>query len=615
MRDYILRDDIYVSPFNNQPFNYSDGDEPENYILDLLTHATDVTIGSEELAVGMKDWPSLYHLSPKRADLLRPLEPILHGKSILEIGSGCGAITRYLGELGCQVTALEGSLRRATITRRRCRDLDKVSVVNDNFQDFEWTEKFDVVTLIGVLEYSNLFIQADQPAEAMLEKIRGFLKPGGKLVIAIENKLGLKYLAGAPEDHVDQPFFGIENKYNSSTATTFGRTELIELLKRAGLPTQDFFYPFPDYKLPRVILTEKGMRNETFFVEELLREKLEYFQSRPYATHFSTSLAVEVFFKNKVLSDFSNSFLIVASTEEDKKPILRNILAYAYSTGRKKPFCKENIFEIDPQGKITVIRKKIYDVSHDPNHLLYQRFENETYYNGQIFNRKAITITSAKGWSVDQLAEWASAFYTILCKYAIIRDGKAFLEGQYVDLIPFNILLQDGSNVRIFDQEWVIREDLPLYYVFFRGIRYSIGDIMFVQTPAEGTPHNVLALTLAVVNKVIAFDEEMLADCLAREKRYFTPVVFGGVHTFDHGSIHIRDEYDPDKQAQKEQLLHLNQDLNELKKELDEIRLQAENEKERALRLQEDKDWYVRTYEKRSFWGLVKDRIRATLKS
>ena len=45
----------------------------------------------------------------------------------------------------------------------------------------------------------------------MLRRIAGHLAPGGKLVIAIENRLGLKYWAGCTEDHVGKYFESLEN--------------------------------------------------------------------------------------------------------------------------------------------------------------------------------------------------------------------------------------------------------------------------------------------------------------------------------------------------------------------------------------------------------------------
>ena len=139
---------------------YSDGDEFEERLANIIGQATDLSVFSIELRQKCTDWASLYHLSSSRANILRPMESILQGADVLEVGAGCGAITRYLGESGANVIALEGSLRRAAIARSRTRDLDNVDVVADRFSEFSCKQKFDVVTLIGVLEYANLFTRA-----------------------------------------------------------------------------------------------------------------------------------------------------------------------------------------------------------------------------------------------------------------------------------------------------------------------------------------------------------------------------------------------------------------------------------------------------------------------
>ena len=67
-------------------------------------------------------------------------------------------------------------------------------------------ERFDYVTLIGVLEYAKSYIGKDNPYPEYLEKINRLLKTGGKILIAIENRLGLKYFAGCRGDHVGREF-------------------------------------------------------------------------------------------------------------------------------------------------------------------------------------------------------------------------------------------------------------------------------------------------------------------------------------------------------------------------------------------------------------------------
>src|SRR5262245_45720380 len=105
---------------------YSDGDDVENQIYEALRKCKDVSVLSEELESHIFNWPSLYFFSKKRANLLRPFASLLKGKTILEIGCGAGSISRFLGECGAVVHAIEPSFRRAAIAAERCRDLPNV---------------------------------------------------------------------------------------------------------------------------------------------------------------------------------------------------------------------------------------------------------------------------------------------------------------------------------------------------------------------------------------------------------------------------------------------------------------------------------------------------------
>ena len=58
-------------------------------------------------------------------------------RALLELGAGCGAVTRWLGEHFENVDTVEGSLARAQVARERCRDLDGVRVAAANFFDLE----------------------------------------------------------------------------------------------------------------------------------------------------------------------------------------------------------------------------------------------------------------------------------------------------------------------------------------------------------------------------------------------------------------------------------------------------------------------------------------------
>ena len=98
----------------------------------------------------------------------------------------------------------------------------------------------------------------------MLEKTMALLNEQGCLVIAIENQLGLKYFAGAPEDHLGMPSLGIEDQYTAKGVRTYGKQALARLLQQAGFHSVEFLHPFPDYKMPTCVLAEQAFDNPSF---------------------------------------------------------------------------------------------------------------------------------------------------------------------------------------------------------------------------------------------------------------------------------------------------------------------------------------------------------------
>lgn len=82
---------------NHREFGYSDGLESERYLQRVFDAAQDLGTRSAELEQHIKDWPSEYHLTTKRAQLLAGFS-FDRSLRVLEVGCGCGAITRHLGE-------------------------------------------------------------------------------------------------------------------------------------------------------------------------------------------------------------------------------------------------------------------------------------------------------------------------------------------------------------------------------------------------------------------------------------------------------------------------------------------------------------------------------------
>ena len=234
---------------------YADGSEQR--VLDILRSCTDLSSTSVEMLNKATDWAERYHTHPARGNVIRALD-IPADAVILEIGSGCGGVTRYLGEVGATVDALEPMIARAQVARERTRDLPGVAVLLGEVSDLPEEPTYDIVVVVGVLEYVGHGTRDSAPYLAFLSDIRARLKPGGSLVLAIENKLGVKYFVGAPEDHTTQIFDSIEGYPRGEGARTFSRVELLELLDEAGLAGRALA-AFPDYKLTRAVLAPEAL--------------------------------------------------------------------------------------------------------------------------------------------------------------------------------------------------------------------------------------------------------------------------------------------------------------------------------------------------------------------
>jgi len=126
----------------------------------------------------------------------------------------------------------------------------------------------------------------------------------------VENRLGLKYFAGARDDHTGRQFDGIEG-YPAGGPETFTRNELGQLLRAGGFTEQTFYYPYPDYKLPAEIFSD------TFLpaANHMLADAPNYDQER--LKLFSEQRAWVTIIRNGQFPQFANSFLVLASQGKD----------------------------------------------------------------------------------------------------------------------------------------------------------------------------------------------------------------------------------------------------------------------------------------------------------
>lgn len=276
---------------------------------ELLQIVTQMDASEYDDAIEEKlSWPVLYHLSHLRENIVRFI-PTNKNAKVLEIGSGCGAITGALSEKFGQVQCVELSKKRSLINASRHQECTNVSITLGNFEEVEpsLSQDFDYIFLIGVFEYARGYIHTEHPFEDFLTIIKKHLAPKGRIVIAIENQYGLKYFAGCKEDHAGRYYEGVAGYPGDGVAKTFGRKGLMQIFKACGFSedAMHFYYPYPDYKFPTVIYSDAYLPK----VGELTNNMRNFDADRLLT--FDEKLAFDSIIRQGYFPDFSNSFLVI----------------------------------------------------------------------------------------------------------------------------------------------------------------------------------------------------------------------------------------------------------------------------------------------------------------
>ncbi|HWK48724.1 MAG TPA: methyltransferase [Steroidobacter sp.] len=507
-------------------FDYTDGAAQEQFILDALRRTGDVSSGSTELFAHMVDWPSTYHFSPRRGNLLRPFASWFAGKRVLEIGCGCGAITRFLGESDAQVVSVEGSMMRATIARERCRDLDNVDIICATSEQAGQLGQFDAVLLIGVLEYARKFL-GPRGTQRLLDGCRAQLADDGVLFVAIENQLGLKYFAGAGEDHVGIPMFGVEERYDDEGVMTFGRRELAAFISGAGFPVQQWWYPFPDYKLPLCVLNEKAVAAKlgADFGPMIARASMADLQ-RPAANAFALERAWQPVYRNGIAGELSNSFLVLAS-KTPLEIVASGAVAFHYAVDRISAYAKASAFHETPEGAVEVRTSYLRPAAAADDKVRRADTVRAAFIDGTPWQDRLNRMLALPGWTEQQFVDWYATWARAASSFAGIDpvSGIAQLstrvDARFVEALPRNLVVSDDGAPHFFGLEWTYGESIELGYMLFRGLYCSLMELRSVAVPAAGTATRFDALFERALNSLGAdVRPAVLARYLAEERDF-----------------------------------------------------------------------------------------------
>ena len=445
-------------------------DGSEGRITSVLRDAGDRSSASDELAAHIDDWPTRYHFARARTNLLHPIR-LGPGVRVLDVGAGSGVNSRWAAERGASVVAIEGDALRAEATALRCAGLD-VEVCHGSVSDLV-DDGFDVVLCIGVLEYAG-----DNP-DAFLRHLADLLRPGGALVVAIENRFGLAYWLQANEDHLGLPFVGLEGyptvAATDATATvrTFSRAELAEHLTATGLAAQRWYQPYPDYKLPTTVLTDRcfDQPDAVDLVDQLVGPPIDRSRMGGHIAADERAIHRQVVAAG-LGAGMANSFLVVAAADNtslDRRSD-GDTLAWRFTGDRRRAHLR--VRRITDDGVRRIDRRAVYpDTAEDqPSNWLDLRSPGgaaDDYITGP--NLEQVALDHLRSGDLAGLQSVLATWWAVADRSAVERTvveseahpflpagTRTVLAGDHLDLGLDNLVgpADQPDEVQLVDDEW-----------------------------------------------------------------------------------------------------------------------------------------------------------------
>lgn len=531
---------------------YCDG-EVEDRILEIAKNYPEEEF--DAIIRDSKDWPTLYHLSSIRGNIVGWI-PFDGSEKVLEIGAGPGAITGVLTERCGSVDCVDLSRKRSLINAYRHRNCSNLTIHVGNFEDIEpeLDRDYDYVFLIGVLEYAGSYLHSADPFGQELRTILSHVKPGGRVVIAIENRIGLKYWAGCAEDHSGRYFGGIESySAKEEPAKTFTRPALERLLLENGVSEYAFYYPYPDYKFTSVLfsdrrLPEAGELNEN--IRNFDRDRLLLFDEKK---------AYQGITQDGLYPLFANSFEVVVGPalpvdyckfSNDRAPEYRIRTEMDLVSGkvRKYPQTKtagEHVLRMAESAMALSARyavsstgeghPKLPEMGGKPSEKSGEAEETAAAAKPRTLNIAPCALTKdggvefpyVGGRSLESLLDESlqagdgERFLSLLNEYRI-RVGQGSLQ-QISDYdMTFSNLLIQGDLWTAIDCEWAVPRSIPVEELLFRSLLvYYLEDGKRSERCEELIGNERLLKAVGIPEKD--------AQRLAREEQDFQKHVTGGV--------------------------------------------------------------------------------------
>lgn len=277
----------------------------------------------------------LQELSPIRQNLLDWIS-FSSNKTVLELGGKTGILTELLCKRCGMVTSVVASESDAYVNAARNGNWENLQIrlcVEENGQD-NWDDKansFNIVTLIGadvelcqgIFSNENTTF-TDAPTSQsksiddaannhcsqymrLLALAHDYLKPHGRLILAVNNRLGIQYWSGKTDICSPALFSSVQGDTEGQAEYCFAKKQLSSMLKKTGFEALQFYYPVPDYRYPTQIFSDDYLPQ----VGDIRPTSAHYDDIRYQL--FDEKKAFDSLCEDGLFDVFANSFLVLCS--------------------------------------------------------------------------------------------------------------------------------------------------------------------------------------------------------------------------------------------------------------------------------------------------------------
>ena len=392
---------------------------------------------------------------------------------------------------------------------------EKMNIEKRNMEEAELlAEKYDYVIIIGL--YFDI-----EEAGTLLRKLRNSLKQDGKLLLAVDNRLGIRYFCGDKDPYTNHVLDGIDNyakvsmqRKEKMAGKAYSKAELEKLLETSGFQKHKFYSVMPALERPQIIMADQYIPNE------LLDIRIFPQYNSPQTIFMEEERLYDDFIQNGLFHIMANGFLVECTAEgtlSDAEQITisgdrGHQEALATIIKKDRYVCKRSLYHEGKTQLYNLVQNTIYLQKHDvpivqtclkenaivmpyiQGQIATEHFRDLLRQNtGQFLNEMErffdIILHSSEHISYEKVnwqhfdPEWNQRKVDDpnLHKWEKLAYGSeedrdnigVILERGYIDLVSLNCFWVN-SDFLFFDQEFYV-ENLPANVIMVRNIDLIYG--------------------------------------------------------------------------------------------------------------------------------------------